>query len=42
MIEEEVCYLSKEETASVFEAVKESIWKAAMDEEINQIVKNNT
>ena len=42
MIKEEVCHLSEEELGSMFEALKERIWKAAMDEEMNQILKNNT
>ena len=42
MIEEEVCHLSKEEPGSVLDALKEKIWKTAMDEEMNQIEKNDT
>ena len=42
MIEEEACHLSEEEPGNVLEALKENFWKAAMDEEINQIEKNNT
>ena len=41
MTKEEVCHLSKEEPGSVVEALKERIWKAAMDKEMNQIMKNN-
>ena len=42
MFEEEACHLSEEEPRNVLESLKEKIWKAAMDEEINQIEKNNT
>ena len=42
MIDEEVCHLSEEELGSVFEALKERIGKTAMDEEMNQILKNNS
>ena len=42
MVEEEVCHLTEEELESMYESLKESILKAAMDEEINQITKNNT
>ena len=42
MFEEEACHLFEEEPGNVLEALKEKIWKAAMDEEINQIEKNNT
>ena len=32
----------REEPENILEALKENVWKAAMEEEINQIEKNNT
>ena len=42
MNEEEAYLLSEEEPRNFLEALKEKVWKAAMEEEINQIEKNNT
>ena len=42
MNEEEACHLSEEEPRNFLEALKEKVWKAAMEEERNQIDKNNT
>ena len=42
MNEEEAFLLSEEEPGNFLEALREKVWKAAMEEEFNQIQKNNT
>ena len=42
MIEEDVCHLFEEGLGSVIDTLKEKIWKTVMDEEMNQIEKNDT
>ena len=42
MNEEEAFLLSKEEPGNFLEALREKVWKAAMEEDFNQIQKNNT
>ena len=42
MNEEEAFLLSEEEPGNFLEALREKVWKAAMEEEFNQIKKNNT
>ena len=37
-----MCHLTKEELESMYKNLKERRWKVVVDEEINQIVKNNT
>ena len=42
MNEEEAILLSEEEPRNFLEALREKVWKAAMEEEFNQIQKNST
>ena len=42
MNEEEAFLLSEEEPGNFLQALREKVWKAAMEEEFNQIQKNNT
>ena len=41
-IDPESCYLTQEEASSYNEASKESVWRQAMEEELDSIEKNET
>ena len=42
MHENEPCHLIDEEPMKVFKALKDKAWKAAIDKEINQIMRKET